>query len=49
MMSEKKFVVRYQTEVFAEDLFDAIKKSKDYNDLELFEVKEIKYGGDKDE
>ena len=46
-MSEKLFVIRYQTEVLAEDLFDAIKKAKDYDDLELFEVKEIRLKGDK--
>lgn len=48
-MSEKIYVVRYQTTVKAEDLFEAIKKARNYDCLELFEVKEIFLKGDIDE
>ena len=48
-MGEKEYVVRYQTTVKAEGLFEAIKKAKNYDGLEMFEVKEIFLKGDIDE
>ena len=48
-MGEKEYVVRYQTTIKAEGLFEAINKAKNYDGLELFEVKEIFLKGDNDE
>lgn len=48
-MGEKEYVVRYQTTVKADGLFEAIKKAGKYDGLELFEVKEIFLKGDIDE
>lgn len=45
----KEYVVRYQTVITANDFWDAVDKSKEYTDLELFEVKEIFLKGDADE
>lgn len=48
-MGEKRFVVRYQVEIVANDLFEAIDKAEKYDELELYEVKQIFLKGDVDE
>lgn len=48
-MIEKRFVVRYQVEIVANDLFEAIDKAEKYNGLELYEVKQILLKGDVDD
>lgn len=48
-MSEKRFLVRYQAEITANDLFEAIDKAEKYDELELYEVKQIFLKGDIDE
>ena len=49
LMSKKRFVVRYQVEIVANDLFEAIDKAEKYDELELYEVKQIFLKGDVDE
>lgn len=48
-MSEKKYVIRYQTVITAHDFWDAVEKTEEYTDLELYEVKEIFLKGDIDD
>ena len=48
-MSEKRYVVRYQVEIVANDLFEAIDKAEKYDELELYEIKQIFLKGDVDE
>lgn len=48
-MNEKRFVVRYQVEIVANDIFEAIDKAEKYDELELYEVKQILLKGDADE
>ena len=45
-MSEKRFIVRYQVEIVANDLFEAIDKAEKYDELELYEIKQIFLKGD---
>lgn len=48
-MSENRFIVRYQVEIVANDLFEAIDKAEKYDGLELYEVSQILLKGDVDE
>ena len=48
-MSEKRYIVRYQVEIVANNLFEAIDKAEKYDELELYEVKQILLKGDDDE
>lgn len=48
-MGEKRFIVRYQVEIVANDLFEAIDKARKYDELELYEVKQIFLKGDMNE
>ena len=48
-MSEKRFIVRYQVEIVANDIFEAIDKTEKYDELELYEIKQIFLKGDVDE
>ena len=48
-MSEKRYIVRYQVEIVANNLFEAIDKAEKYDELELYEAKQIFLKGDVDE
>lgn len=49
MSESKRFVVRYQVEIVANDLFEAIDKAEKYDELELYEIKQIFLKGDVDD